>query len=105
FAFQGAGAVLLINIWAGVFVGLGVARSGWIISQNLQFYSMLYLLLGAIMNIILNYYLISFVGVVGAALSTLISQFLVVMIFPLLFNKTRLMAVMMFKALLFSCKK
>lgn len=104
-AYDGAGSILMLHIWAGIFVGLGVARSGWVLSQNLQVYSMMYLLLGAVFNVLLNCHFISSFGAVGAAMSTLLSQFLVVMIFPLFFTKTRLMALMMFKALFFYYKR
>ena len=89
-AYEGAGDILAVHVWAGVFVSLGVARSGWIISENLQIYSMVYICLGAIFNVVGNYFFIPVWGAVGAAVITLLSQFLVVMIFPLFFTRRAL---------------
>ncbi|MBE0472151.1 MAG: flippase, partial [Methyloprofundus sp.] len=98
--YQGAGSILMIHIWSGVFVGLGVARSGWIITENLQFFTMLYLTLGMISNVVGNLLFIPLYGIVGAAYSTLLAQVLVVMVLPALFHKTRRLFLMMIKALL-----
>lgn len=94
-------SVLMIHIWAGIFVFLGVARGGWILTENLQRYTLLYLGIGMIFNVILNYILIQRVGIVGAAYATLISQSIAVLFAPILFRKTRLSFFMMIKSLLF----
>ncbi|EKO3656572.1 flippase [Vibrio metschnikovii] len=104
-AYQGAGEVLIIHIWSGIFVGLGVARGGWIISENLQLYSMFYLTLGMVVNITGNLLLIPYYGISGAAFSTLISQAFVAIILPLLFLKTRKASHMGLKALLLRINK
>jgi O-antigen/teichoic acid export membrane protein len=46
--FYGAGSVLMIHIWAGVFVFLGVASGKWFLSENLQVLSFYRTLLGGI---------------------------------------------------------
>lgn len=69
--------VLMIHIWAGVFVGLGVAASKWVINENLIKNASLRTTIGAILNIILNYFFIKMYGIEGAALATLISYFFV----------------------------
>ncbi|ENT6808901.1 flippase [Vibrio vulnificus] len=104
-SYQGAGEVLIIHIWSGIFVGLGVARGGWIISENLQLYSMFYLTLGMVVNVAGNLLLIPYYGISGAAFSTLISQAFVAIILPLLFLKTRKASYMGLKALLFRINK
>ncbi|EKO3614750.1 flippase [Vibrio metschnikovii] len=104
-AYQGAGEVLIVHIWSGIFVGLGVARGGWIISENLQLYSMFYLTLGMVVNITGNLLLIPYYGISGAAFSTLISQAFVAIILPLLFLKTRKASYMGLKALLLRINK
>ena len=68
------GSVLIIYIWASVFVFLGVASSKWFLSENLQKYSFYRTLCGAIINLILNYILIPIYSIYGAAVATLISQ-------------------------------
>jgi len=69
-----AGGVLMIHIWAGIFVFLGVASSKWFIAENLQKFSFYRTLTGAILNIILNIILIPKYNIKGAAIATLISQ-------------------------------
>lgn len=95
------GDVLSLHIWAGVFVFLGVSRGGWIINENLQRYSSLYLGLGMITNVGLNYFLIPILGIMGAAWATLIAQSVSVLLAPLLFKPTRLSFFMMMKSLTF----
>lgn len=73
-AYMQAGSVLMIHIWAGIFVFLGVASSKWFIAENLQKYSFYRALAGAIINIILNFILIPKFSIYGAAFATLISQ-------------------------------
>jgi O-antigen/teichoic acid export membrane protein len=72
-AYAEAGTLLTLYIWSGVFIFLGIANGKWIISENLQVLRMYSLVVAAIMNIILNYFLIEMIGLHGAALSTLIS--------------------------------
>jgi O-antigen/teichoic acid export membrane protein len=72
--FSGAGPVLAIHIWAGVFVSLGVASSKWLITENMQMFIMVRTSLGAIVNIVLNLFMIPIYGIKGAAIATLCSQ-------------------------------
>ena len=87
--FQEAADVLKMYIWAGVFVSLGVASSKWLIAENLERYSFYSTLLGAILNIVCNFYLIPIYGIRGAALATLISYGTAAYLSMALFEKTR----------------
>jgi len=89
-SYSGAGSVLMIHVWAGVFVFLGVASSNWFLTENLQTYSMINTTIGAVINIALNYILISKIGVEGAAWATLIAYFSASYFCLLLFDKTRI---------------
>ncbi len=100
-AFQQTGEVLSIHIWAGIFVFLGVSRGGWILNENLQRYTSLYLGVGMLANIALNFILIPKFGILGAAWATLIAQSISVLFAPLLFKPTRISFFMMIKALTF----
>jgi O-antigen/teichoic acid export membrane protein len=71
-----AGSVLIIHIWAGVFVFLGIAFGQYLIAENFTKKSLYRTLLGAISNIILNYFLLPIYGINGAAVATLLSQFI-----------------------------
>lgn len=89
-----AGDVLLIHIWAGVFVFLGVSSSKWYLTENLQkllFWRSFY---GMLINILLNVILIPNYGIVGAAYATLFSQIFATYIFDISNDKTRLMFIM-----------
>ena len=71
-----AGSVLLIHIWAAVFVFLGVAFNKYLICENFVKKSFYRTLSGAVINIMLNYLLIPKYGIQGAAIATLLSQFM-----------------------------
>lgn len=87
--FQEAGSVLMVQIWAGVFVFWGVASSKWFISEGLQKYFTFYTVVGAAANIILNMLLIPRFGIYGAAIATVISQALASYFMNLMFQRTR----------------
>lgn len=89
-AYREAGQVLTIHIWAGVFVFIGVASSKWFISEGLQKYLTINTVVGAIMNILLNLFLIPKYGVYGAAIATVISQAVASYFMNLIFQQTRL---------------
>ena len=93
-------SVLIIHICAGLFVFLGVARGGWILNENLQIYSFIYLGVALIVNVTLNYYWIPLFGIVGAAYATVISQCVAVLIAPAMFKKTRTSSLMILKSIL-----
>ncbi len=94
-----AANILSIHIWTGVFVSLGVASSQFLLAENytkLLFYRTT---LGAIINIVLNLALIPRYGGVGAAIATLISQFIVGYFFDIFNKETRSIFFMKTKAL------
>lgn len=94
-----ASSVLAISVWAGLFATLGSARSTWLVTENLQKYTLVYTGTGAIINIILNALLIPKIGAFGAAVATLMAQ-LIANIFALIpFKNTRKSTVMILKAI------
>jgi len=76
--YQNAADVLKIYVWAGVFVFLGVASGQYLITENYTKISFFRTLIGAIINIVLNVNLIPKYGINGAAIATVISQFIAV---------------------------
>ena len=72
-AYQAAGEVLVIHIWASVFVFLGVASGKWFIAENLQHLTLINTSVGAIFNVVLNFIFLSKFGLLGAAYATVIS--------------------------------
>ena len=87
--YQGAGAVLSIHIWAGIFVAVGVANAQWFLAENLQRLATLNTLLGAATNVALNYLLIPAYGLTGAASATVISYAVSVYLSLFISIKTR----------------
>jgi PST family polysaccharide transporter len=70
-----AGAtVLVIHVWAAVFVFLGVASGRWYLAENMSHVLFQRTLIGGITNVVLNSFLIPVYGINGAAIATLISQ-------------------------------
>jgi O-antigen/teichoic acid export membrane protein len=74
--YQEAGQVLIIHIWAAVFVFLGVSFSKYLLTENLTKIAFKRTMIGAISNILLNLWMIPVYGVKGAAIATLLSQFI-----------------------------
>ncbi|HBR14290.1 MAG TPA: flippase [Candidatus Omnitrophica bacterium] len=81
--------VLVLHIWGGIFVCLGVASGNWFTTENLQKYTFYRTAAGGVMNIGLNLHLIPVYGVNGAALATVISQGLACYLFNVLNKRTR----------------
>lgn len=98
-----ASDVLQIHIWASVFVFLGVAGSRWLIAEKLAIQSMYRTLAGACCNTGLNLYFIPKFGIVGAAYSTLISQFIASIGINALNPKTRSCFLLQIKSILLPC--
>jgi O-antigen/teichoic acid export membrane protein len=97
--YQQAAGVLQIYIWATVFVFLGVASSQYLLAENYTKISFFRTLIGAIINIILNISFIPKYGINGAAIATVLSQFVAVFSI-ILIPKTRFNFVLMIKSFL-----
>ena len=93
-----ASNVLKIQIWAGIFVFLGVASSSWLISENLQRLSFYRTLLGALLNVILNLSLIPAYGIIGATYATLGAQVTAAFLFDAIHPATRQIFIMKLRA-------
>ncbi|OGX06223.1 MAG: hypothetical protein A2Z88_06320 [Omnitrophica WOR_2 bacterium GWA2_47_8] len=84
-----AAAVLAIHIWSSIFIFIGDGRYKWSVSENLQIYTMYYTLTGAVTNIVLNLLLIPAMGIKGAAIATVIAQFVACVLSSAFSRKTR----------------
>ena len=67
--------VLRLVVWYTTFSYCGGVRSVWILAKNYQKYIWGINLAGALMNVVLNFALIPFMGIMGAALASILSQF------------------------------
>jgi O-antigen/teichoic acid export membrane protein len=95
-----SGNVLMIHIWSGVFIFLSIANGSWLINENLQIYYFIFMTLGAVLNVILNYVFIDIFGIVAAAWANLATYFFSTYICLLFFKKTRISFIYLTKSLL-----
>lgn len=79
--------VLSISVWSGIFVAMAVVSGRHMINEGLQKLMMLRSLIGATLNIILNFALIPVYGIEGAAYSSLAVLIVVSYLFDA-FNKS-----------------
>lgn len=100
-----AGSVLMIHIWSGVFVFLGVASAQWLISENFVYIAFFRNLVGSIGNILFNILLIPKMGIQGVAIATLIAWMLSSFLFDFILPKTKTMFYMKLQALTFNILK
>ena len=96
--YSSAKDILIVYSFSLIFLFQWVARGRWIIAENLQSISFYYMLYGAIINIILNYFLILKLGIIGAAISTIISQACITIAIPLFFRRMRGSTIMLLKS-------
>ena len=88
-SYSSAGPVLAIHIWGSVFVFLGLASSSSYLVENLQLLALARTLVGALINIVANLLLIPTLGIIGAAIGTLLSQIAAAFLFDAFYAKTR----------------
>ena len=99
-AYQESSGILLIYIWSIIFVFLSNGSWGYYLNENLEKFSSVRLVIGAIINITLNLFFIKWYGLVGAAYATLISYSISGYFVNVLFEKTRINFYLQSKAFL-----
>ncbi|MGK0489305.1 MAG: O-antigen/teichoic acid export membrane protein [Candidatus Endobugula sp.] len=72
--YKTAGPIFAIHVWSCLFAFLGGAREQYLVAEKLFKFSMGCTIAGAIVNLVLNYYLIPSCGGIGAAVATLVSS-------------------------------
>ncbi|MGD1049405.1 MAG: flippase [Candidatus Krumholzibacteriaceae bacterium] len=95
-----AGTMLAILTWAGVFFFLREALGRWFITENLLVFSFVSNGIGAVVNVVLNLFLIPRYGGIGAAVATVISYAAAGYFACFITPRTREAAWMMSKALI-----
>ena len=98
-SYQAAVPIFAVHIWSGLFTFLGIAQSKWIVSEGLQTFNFYSRLSGLVANVGLNLWLIPLLGIMGAAIATLISYALGGYLFFWLLPATRENARLLTKAL------
>lgn len=90
YEYSTAASILIVHIWAGIFIFWGVAKDRWLIAENAAWLHLITQLLGATTNVLLNLIFIPLYGGMGAAISTLISyavsSYFTCFLFPHMFD-------------------
>lgn len=97
--YQAAGSVLAIHIWGAVFVFLGVASGGFFTLENCTKKTFYRTACGALSNVLLNLALIPRYGINGAAIATVLSQFMANYLYDSFDRSTRDLFVIKIRAL------
>jgi O-antigen/teichoic acid export membrane protein len=92
--------ILKVVTWYTAFSYLGAARSAWIVSEGKQKYLKYMYIWAVFINIGLNLISIPYLGAVGAALASLVTQIFTGIILPLLFKPMRRNAMLMIEGIL-----
>jgi O-antigen/teichoic acid export membrane protein len=98
-AYQPAGVLLALLSIRLFFTNMGVARGSYILAENLMKFSMITMILGTVVNIYLNYYLIPFYGAIGAIVATIVSFFVTIFLVDIFYSKTRNNVILQLKSI------
>jgi O-antigen/teichoic acid export membrane protein len=92
--------ILVIHVWAGIFVFLETMRIRWLVIHKLTYFQFWTTTIGAVSNIVLNLYLIPRYRGYGAALATVVSYGLAVVFSCFLSSRTREIGIILIKSML-----
>lgn len=97
--FSSSASIFAIQVWAGVFVAMGIARGKWLLAENLQHVGYWFIGIAMLVNIAGNYIMIPSFGAKGAAVATVAAQVSATIVAPALFAQTRPSALMLIRSL------
>lgn len=92
--------VLYIHVWCGLLVCFAQVSGAWLISEKLTSINLMRNILGAAVNLVVNFLVIPGYGAMGASCSALISFFIAFFAFDFFHPKMRKMGIMKAKSLL-----
>lgn len=98
-AYMPAGALLALMAMRLLFSNMGVARSAFLLNENLMKFSLITLSVGALVNIVLNYLWIPVYAAKGAVAATIISFTVTIFLMDFFYKKTRKNAFLMIRAI------
>lgn len=99
-AYQKSGFILQLHIWASLFVFMRALASKWLIAEGLLKFSLLSHGIGAVINIIANYFLIPIYQGEGAAIATVFSYLTASFLAFFISKSTRVIAMIMLQSIL-----
>jgi O-antigen/teichoic acid export membrane protein len=97
--YQAAGYLLSLFALRLFFANMGVGKSVFIVNESLFKYSLLTVILGALTNVALNYFLIPLYGPTGAVAGSMISFSVSIFLVDTFFQKTRENQKLMFQGI------
>lgn len=98
--YAASASILMIHIWAALFIFMRAALSQWILIENVLYFSLLTQGFGALANVLLNWLLIPHFGGMGAAYATLISYATASFLALLFYRRSRVVFWQMTRAML-----
>jgi O-antigen/teichoic acid export membrane protein len=101
-AYRSSGVLLSLMAARLFFTNMGVARSAFLLTANLLKYSFVTMLLGTIVNVVINYILIPDYRSTGAIFATILSFFVTTFLIDFFYIKTRHNAFLMVKCIITS---
>ncbi|GGJ14554.1 flippase [Paenibacillus hunanensis] len=93
-------SILVIHVWACLFIFMRAALNKWIISEGLYRFELISQVMGALTKIIINLILIPLFGGMGAAVGTVFAFIVSSYAFTFMFKETRVSGMMMSKTLI-----
>lgn len=81
--------ILVVHIWAALFIFMRAAFSKWILIENVLIFSLITQGMGAVANVLFNLWLIPKYGGIGAAYATLFSYSMASYLALIFYGKTR----------------
>lgn len=97
--YQPAGILLALFAIRLFFANMGVARSAFILRENLMRFSLFTMVIGTIVNVILNYMWIPQHGAIGAILATIVSFTVTIFAVDIIYSKTRNNVILQMKSI------
>ena len=88
-AYEASASILVIHIWAAVFIFMRAAFSKWVLIESVLMFSLVTQGFGALINVLLNLVLIPAHGGIGAAYATLLSYATASFIVLFFYRRTR----------------
>jgi PST family polysaccharide transporter len=100
-SYTASAPILSIYVWAQFGSNFGLARSAYFAVEGKLKYSLYLSLIGALINIAINYILIPKFGAIGATMATLITYFLVIVLINFYLRDLRLIGKIIIRSLNF----
>lgn len=91
--------ILRVVVWYGTSAYLSGARDVWILSEGKQKHLLIINIIGVFVNVILNFLFIPKLQAMGAAVATVISQFMINIVFVSIYPPTKRNGILMLRAL------